>query len=144
MNQHNQAHRAVIFTDSDSFRDAAERHKGYRELKGKARTSKGVVQGYRFPDGSALTVQEDGRGVEFLGTFASERTAEERAEVEEVAAVETLPRGAFVKRKANANKVYQRGGYDRSTGKYSLVDCEDVNREVWVRKGTKLHVGFTY
>ena len=77
--------------------------------------------------------------VELLGTFQAECPAPP-----ETRAVEHLPRGEFVKRTADARKVYQRGEYDRSTGKYSLVDCEDVNREVWVKRGTQLHVGFTY
>lgn len=62
----------------------------------------------------------------------------------DMANVETIKRGEFVKRKPDASKVYQRGEFDRSTGKYSLVDTDDTSREVFVRKGTKLAVGFTY
>lgn len=65
-------------------------------------------------------------------------------DTEQLAAVETIKRGEFVKRKPDATKVYTRGDYDRSSGKFSLVDAEDINREVWVKKGTKLFVGFSY
>lgn len=65
-------------------------------------------------------------------------------DTEQLAAVETIRKGEFVKRKPTDTKVYQRGDYDRSSGKFSLVDTDDVNREVFVRKGTKLFVGFTH
>ena len=65
-------------------------------------------------------------------------------DTEQHVAVEAIKRGEFVKRKADAAKVYQRGFYDRSTQRFSLVDCDDVNREVFVKKGTKLFVGFTH
>lgn len=57
--------------------------------------------------------------------------------------VEEIAKGEFVRRKVGG-KTFQRGSFDRSTRRYSLVDCDDVNREVWVKKGTLLHVGFTY
>ena len=59
-------------------------------------------------------------------------------------AVEALPKGEYVKRKPEATKVYRRGDYDRSTKRYSLIDCDDINREVTVKSGTMLVVGFTY
>lgn len=62
----------------------------------------------------------------------------------EVAKVETIKRGEFVRRKADAVKTYQRGEYDKSSKTYSLVDCDDMNREVFVKRGTVLFVGFTY
>jgi len=52
--------------------------------------------------------------------------------------------GEFVKRSANAQKVYTRGEYDKASKRYSLVDTDDVSREVWVKKSTILYVGFTY
>lgn len=60
------------------------------------------------------------------------------------AAVETIKAGEYVKRKADAAKVYKRGAFDRSSGKYALIDCDDINREVYVKRGTQLVVGFTY
>jgi hypothetical protein len=59
-------------------------------------------------------------------------------------AVETIKKGEFVKRKADAKGVFTRGDYDKVTKRYSLVDTEDHCREVWVKKGTMLFVGFDY
>lgn len=58
--------------------------------------------------------------------------------------VEEIKLGTFVKRKADATKVYRRGGFDRATKRFALVDCDDINREIWVKRGTILFVGFTY
>lgn len=41
-------------------------------------------------------------------------------------------------------KTYQRGLYDRSSQSYALTDCDDVNREVFVKGTIKLAIGFTY
>lgn len=58
--------------------------------------------------------------------------------------VELIKKGEFVKRKADAKGVFTRGDYDQATKRYSLVDTEDHCREVWVKKGTVLFVGFDY
>jgi hypothetical protein len=58
--------------------------------------------------------------------------------------VESLPVGEYVKRKANSSTVYKRGAYDRSSKTYSLIDCSDINREIFVKRGTVLFYGFTY
>lgn len=69
-------------------------------------------------------------------------------DTEQYAAVETVKKGEFVKRVnkdgSAGNKVYRRGDYDASSRKYSLEDYEDANREVFVKKGTILFVGFSY
>lgn len=63
-------------------------------------------------------------------------------------AVETLAPGEYVQRVNKAGepmkKVYQLGKFDRSTRKYELNDTDDISRAIYVRKGTKLHAGFTY
>lgn len=58
--------------------------------------------------------------------------------------VETLKIGEYVKRKPDANKVYKRGAYDAYSKRYALEDTEEMNREIWVKRGTVLFVGFTY
>jgi len=63
---------------------------------------------------------------------------------EQLVAVESIKRGEFVRRKADAVKTYQRGEYDKTSKRYSLVDCDDMNREVFVKRGTLLFVGFSY
>lgn len=60
------------------------------------------------------------------------------------AKVEDLKLGEYVKRKADAKKVYRRGEYDHATKRYALSDCDDICREVYVKRGTELFVGFTY
>ena len=64
--------------------------------------------------------------------------------MEQMMKVQDIKEGEFVKRKADATKVYRRGNYDRSSKRYSLIDCDDTNREVFVKAGTQLFVGFTY
>ncbi len=62
--------------------------------------------------------------------------------------VEKIASGEFVRRISKDGSVqettYVRGDFDRSSKRYSLTDFNDVNREVFVKKGTLLFVGFTY
>lgn len=58
--------------------------------------------------------------------------------------VESIKRGEYVRRKADATKTYVRGAYDPTSKRYSLEDVDDVSREVFVKKGTVLFVGFSY
>jgi hypothetical protein len=62
----------------------------------------------------------------------------------DVAPVEKLKKGEFVKRKPDARKVYTIVGYDRSLRKYQLDDHDDISRCIWVKAGTPLVYGFTY
>ena len=69
-------------------------------------------------------------------------------ETEQVAQVQNIKRGEYVKR-LNADgtaqsKTYRRSYYDADTKRYALDDVDDTSRQVFVRKGTKLLVGFTY
>ena len=69
-------------------------------------------------------------------------------ETEQVAQVQNIKRGEYVKR-LNADgtaqsKVYTRSYYDAESQRYALDDVDDTSRQVFVRKGTKLLVGFTY
>lgn len=41
-------------------------------------------------------------------------------------------------------KTYIRGDYVRENKKYSLIDADDMNREVFISGDTRLMVGFTY
>jgi len=58
--------------------------------------------------------------------------------------VKYIKRGEYVKRKPDAVKVYRRGEYDRATKRFSLVDCDDASREIFVKANTLLTVGFDY
>lgn len=57
--------------------------------------------------------------------------------------VESIKLLELVRRKVDG-PVLIRGEYDRSSKRYSLSYYGDMNREVFVKKGTKLFVGFTY
>lgn len=52
--------------------------------------------------------------------------------------------GEYVKRKPDAKTVYIRGAYDRATKTYSLTDAQDMNREIFLKPGTIVYIGFTY
>ena len=69
-------------------------------------------------------------------------------DTETIAQVQNIKRGEFVRR-LNADgtaqsKTYQRSYYVADTKRYALDDVDDTSRQVFVRKGTKLLVGFTY
>lgn len=55
-----------------------------------------------------------------------------------------VPKGEFVRRKPDARTTYKRGEYDRSTKRYELIDCDDINRAVYLRGDALVYVGFTY
>lgn len=62
--------------------------------------------------------------------------------------VEHIKRGEFV-RKVNKDgseqaRTYQRGDYCPSTKRFALIDCDNVSREVYVKRGTILSTEFTY
>jgi hypothetical protein len=60
------------------------------------------------------------------------------------ATISSLPRGECIRLSETAQKTYRKGDYDRSSKTFSLLDCDDINREIF-RKGDKLvFVGFTY
>lgn len=65
-------------------------------------------------------------------------------DTEQFVKVESIKVGEFVKRKPEASKVYRRGKYDAATKRYSLEDFDDASREIFVKKGTTLFVGFSY
>jgi hypothetical protein len=52
--------------------------------------------------------------------------------------------GDYVKRKADAVKVYIKGDYDRTTKSFELKDVEDINRCVYVKADKIVVIGFTY
>ena len=69
-------------------------------------------------------------------------------DTETTAQVQNIKRGEYVKR-LNADgtaqsKTYRRSYYDAEPQRYALDDVDDASRQVFVRKGTKLLVGFTY
>ena len=57
--------------------------------------------------------------------------------------VEAIGKNEYVRLNATATKTYQRREYDETTKRFKLVDCDDVDRSVMVKRGTILYVGFT-
>ena len=62
-----------------------------------------------------------------------------------------IPRGEYFKRTATATAVYIRGEYVRgkdyrgyTLNKYSCMDTEDMNRELFLKGSAVVVVGFTY
>lgn len=58
--------------------------------------------------------------------------------------VKSIKKGEYVKRKADANRVWVRGDYCRSQKKFSLIAFDDANREMFVKPTTELFVGFDF
>jgi hypothetical protein len=58
--------------------------------------------------------------------------------------VENIKQGEYVRRSREAQKTYIRGEFDRTSKRYSLTDTADVNREIFVKSGTLLFVGFEF
>lgn len=91
------------------------------------------VPGRRFenaqPEGSPLT-----EGTKKVDDDGSERAVE----------VEKLKKGTFVKRQPTSSKVYKLAGYDAGSRTYRLDDTDDISRDIGVKRGTKLWIGFDY
>lgn len=60
------------------------------------------------------------------------------------APIKTLKNGEYIKRKADAQKVYIRGEYCREAKAYACRDAEDINREILIKGSTPVFFGFTY
>lgn len=58
--------------------------------------------------------------------------------------LKNVPRGEFLKRKPEQNKVYIRGEYDRSFKKYRIDDFENISRDMLVDGEKLVWVGFDY
>ena len=63
---------------------------------------------------------------------------------EQWAKIEDLKKGEFFKRKPDANKTFTREEYCRYEKKYVGGDWDDISRECYFKKGTKVWVGFTF
>lgn len=52
--------------------------------------------------------------------------------------------GDFVKRKFDAKTVYIKGHYDRASKSFSMIDFDDINREVFIKASATVFVGFDF
>lgn len=55
-----------------------------------------------------------------------------------------VPKGTFVRRKADAKTTFVRGEYCRFDRKYSLTDFYDINREVMLKGTTLVFIDFEF
>lgn len=62
----------------------------------------------------------------------------------EQAKIKDLKKGEFIKRKADSNKVYIKGDYDRATKSFSCVEYEDINHEIFIKADKIVFYGFTF
>lgn len=58
--------------------------------------------------------------------------------------LDSLKRGDFFRRKADASKTYTRGAYQRDVKKYQCDDESDISRSIDLPGKTLVHVGFDY
>lgn len=66
------------------------------------------------------------------------------ADVEQFMTARKIKKGEFVKRKADAAKVYVRDKYCRSSKKIALIDFDDFCRVIYVKPDAALFVGFEF
>ena len=55
-----------------------------------------------------------------------------------------VKQGEFVRRKPDSKKTYIRKEYDQSTKKYTVQDFDDINRCLYLKGSTEVHVDFTF
>ena len=58
--------------------------------------------------------------------------------------IEDVKNGEFIRRKPDAKTTFVRGSYIRAEKRYECMDDEDINRYVYLKKGTVVYTGFTY
>ena len=58
--------------------------------------------------------------------------------------IQKVAKNDFIKRKPDAKKVYQYVGWCNICKGYQINDCDDINREMYLKKNTLVDVGFTY
>ena len=52
--------------------------------------------------------------------------------------------GEYIKRKADAARVYIRGQYDRSAKAYECTAADDISQVIYIKADKPVFIGFTY
>ena len=81
---------------------------------------------------------------EIVAKTLSEGTVDNTDSEEKSVPIETVKKGTYVKKKADSKKFYKAAGFDNSSKKYLLDDEDDISRQISVKKGTMVFVGFEY
>ena len=58
--------------------------------------------------------------------------------------IEDVKKGDFVRRKADSKTTYTTNGYCRFNKRYEINDWDDINRWMYLKKGTLVYIGFTF
>ena len=58
--------------------------------------------------------------------------------------IKKTKKGEFLKRKADSQRVYVRGDYDRASKSYSCTAYDDINQEIFIKANKKVFIGFTF
>ena len=58
--------------------------------------------------------------------------------------IEDVKKGDFVRRKIDAKTTFIKDEYCRYDKRYMLMDDQNINRFVGIKKGTPVYIGFTY
>ena len=60
------------------------------------------------------------------------------------ALIQDLKKGEFFKRKESSKKVYTRQEFDQSEKRYMCDDESDISNYLYLKKNTKVFIGFDY
>lgn len=58
--------------------------------------------------------------------------------------IKELKKGEFLKRKADSNRVYIKGDYDRASKSFSCIAYDDINQEIFIKADKIVFVGFIF
>lgn len=58
--------------------------------------------------------------------------------------VKDVKAGEFIKRKADAKKVYVRGAYDRQYKKFRCDDWDDISRDIMLKGDAVVFIDFDF
>jgi hypothetical protein len=58
--------------------------------------------------------------------------------------IKDAAKGEYIKRKADANTVYVKGDYDRSTKSFECHAFDDVCKFIYIKANKEIFVGFDY
>lgn len=64
--------------------------------------------------------------------------------IEEMVTIRSTGQGEFIRRKPGARKTYIRGTYVKALRAFSCIDTDDANREIFIKAGALVQVGFTF
>ena len=88
------------------------------------------------------------KNAEIKNTLSQISTSLESFEKDfEIVKIEEVTKGNFFKRLRKgepSSKVYVKGGFDRFEKKYIGEDWDDISREIYLKKGTLVAVGFEF